>query len=96
MLGCLAGLRPRPHEHVLHAIGNHDLAVPREQLAAALDLQADRTYFELPVAGVEGWRLIVLYTVCVCRQFVDEGFQRPDQPRASRSFSNDMHLNGAQ
>jgi hypothetical protein len=45
---------------------------------------------------VEGWRLIVLDTVCVCRQFVDEGFQRPDQPRASRSFSNDMHLNGAQ
>ena len=94
VLGCLGGLRRRPHEHVLHAIGNHDLAVPRPQLAQALDLDADQTYFELPVAGVEGWRLVMLDTVCVCRQFVDDGFQRPD-PAADRWLAENADLPNA-
>eukprot|EP01050_Picozoa_sp_SAG11_P018845 SAG11_NODE_2912_length_2844_cov_4.296539_1_plen_297_part_00 len=94
VLACLGGLRPRPHKNVLHAIGNHDLAVPREKLAAALGLDIDQTYFSIPVAGVTGWRLVVLDTVCVCRQFVDEGFQRP-APAADRWLAEHADLPNA-
>ena len=78
VLQTFGGLR---HE-LLHAVGNHDLAVPRPQLAAALALTADTCYYSRPVPGTS-WRLIVLDTVHVCNQWVDEGRQTVD-PVADR------------
>ncbi|GBF91849.1 hypothetical protein Rsub_04954 [Raphidocelis subcapitata] len=49
---------------VLHAIGNHDLSVPRRELAAALGLPAGSSgYYSARLA--EGWRVVVLDTTDV-------------------------------
>ena len=61
VLASMQRLRPRAHEKVLHAIGNHDLAVPRPQLEQALDL-AGNTFYSKAVRNVAGWRLIVVDT----------------------------------
>lgn len=77
VLAALSMLRPRLHERVLHAIGNHDLAVPRPQLALALDLAGNSTFYSEAVRSHAGWRLIVLDTFQVTRSWVEQGRQPP-------------------
>lgn len=56
-LGRVEAAGPR----VFHTLGNHDLAVPRAELAAALQLpEGSSGYYAAPLA--EGWRLVVLDT----------------------------------
>jgi hypothetical protein len=76
VLQIFGGLR---HE-LLHTVGNHDLAVPRHQLADALGLSS--TYFSRRVPGTR-WHVVVLDTVRVCKQWVAEGRQGAD-PEADR------------
>ncbi len=76
VLASMQRLRPRAHEKVLHAIGNHDLAVPRPQLEQALDLPGSSFYSE-PLRNVAGWRLIVLDTYQVTQSWVAQGRQSP-------------------
>lgn len=86
VLQTFGGLR---HE-LFHAVGNHDLAVPRPHLEAALALNAAADtgpgtggcYSSRRVPDTSWW-VIVLDTVHVCKQWVDEGRQ-PADPEADR------------
>jgi 3',5'-cyclic AMP phosphodiesterase CpdA len=75
VLASMQRLRPRAHEKVLHAIGNHDLAVPRPQLERALDLATP--YYSEAVRDVAGWRLVILDTYQVTQSWVAQGRQGP-------------------
>eukprot|EP01052_Picozoa_sp_SAG31_P023680 SAG31_NODE_1968_length_6780_cov_1.940129_3_plen_239_part_00 len=59
-------------------IGNHDLAVPRSQLAQALSLDHSGTFYSVPIRGVTGWRIVVLDTYQVSLSWVAEGRQPPN------------------
>ena len=77
VLGVMQRLHPRLHEQVLHAVGNHDLAVPRAQLREALGLADSGTFFSTAVRGAVGWRIVMLDTYQISTSWVKQGRQPP-------------------